>query len=221
MPTHYEPLESPVRNSLYKQNTNPGMNWFSRPANRFSPPTDPRFPFGLTTYRLTEHHTIGGMSRFLSHLNELQPELFVEMSPELGGELGIGNGDFVIVSTLRGAVEARALVSRRIRPLQVGGRTVHQVAIPFHFGYAGPLKGDVVNDLIGISGEPNVTIMETKALVCNIQPGKLPRGAAGKAFIDALTPPEDPVVEHPDQHLPGDPPHSKMGSEHGQQGQPS
>ena len=83
MPTHYEPLESPVKNALYSRDTNPVVNWFTRQENRFAPPGDPRFPFVLTTYRLTEHHTAGGMSRFLSHLAELQPELFAEMSPEL------------------------------------------------------------------------------------------------------------------------------------------
>ena len=83
MPTHYEPLESPVHNALYSRDTNPVVNWFTRQENRFAPPGDPRFPFVLTTYRLTEHHTAGGMSRFLSHLAELQPELFAEMSPEL------------------------------------------------------------------------------------------------------------------------------------------
>ena len=82
-PTHYEPLESPVSNELYSHDTNPAERWFARQENRFAPPGDPRFPYVLTTYRLTEHHTAGGMSRFLSHLSELQPEMFAEISPEL------------------------------------------------------------------------------------------------------------------------------------------
>ena len=82
-PTHYEPLESPVSNELYSRDTNPPEHWFPRRENRFAPPGDSRFPFVLTTYRLTEHHTAGGMSRFLSHLAELQPEMFAEISPEL------------------------------------------------------------------------------------------------------------------------------------------
>ncbi len=222
-PTHYEPLESPVRNQLYPRETNPGVNWFSRPDNRFSPPDDPRFPHVLTTYRLTEHHTTGAMSRFLPHLNELQPELFVEMSPELAGELGVENSDFVVIATLRGAVEARALVSRRTRPITVeGGRVVHQVAMPYHWGYAGPkgATGGIVNDLIAISGEPNVTIMESKALVCVIVPGRMPAGVAGHEFLEKISPPGDPVVQHPEQNLPGNPPRGRLGSEHGQQGQP-
>ena len=221
MPTHYEPLESPVRNLLYPRQTNPGVNWFSRPDNKFSPPDDPRFPYVLTTYRLTEHHTTGAMSRFLPHLNELQPELFVEMSPELADILGVNNADHVVVATLRGAVEARALVSRRTRPLTLdNGRTLHQVSIPWHWGYAGPGKGGVVNDLIAISGEPNVTIMESKALSCVIVPGKMPAGLAGHEFLERISPPGDPMLEHPEQ-LPRDYHYKgKLGSEHGQQGQP-
>ena len=221
MPTHYEPLESPVRNLLYPRQTNPGVNWFSRPDNKFSPPEDPRFPYVLTTYRLTEHHTTGAMSRFLPHLNELQPELFVEMSPELADNLGVNNADHVVVATLRGAVGARALVSRRTRPLTLdGGRTLHQVSISYHWGYAGPSKGGIVNDLIAISGEPNVTIMESKALSCVIVPGKMPAGLAGHEFIERISPPGDPLLEHPEQ-LPRDYHYKgKLGSEHGQQGQP-
>ena len=220
MPTHYEPLESPVHNALYPRETNPGVNWFSRFDNRFSPPADPRFPFALTTYRLTEHHTCGGMSRFLPHLNELQPALFVEMSVELGELLRVSNRDKVVIATLRGAIEARALVSRRMRPLQIDGRTIHQVALPFHWGYAGPVKGGIANDLLALSGEPNVTIMESKALTCNILPGPLPPGVDGLDFINRLNPPTDPVVQHPEQNPVGHPPVGKLGAEHGQQGQP-
>ena len=181
MPTHYEPLESPMRNALYSRDTNPVVNWFTRDENRFAPPGDTRFPFVLTTYRLTEHHTAGGMSRFLSHLAELQPEMFAEISPELAAELKIENGAYVCIVSLRGAVEARTLVTRRIRPLHLNGRTVHQIAVPFHFGSAGSVHGDAANDLIPISGEPNVTIMEAKAVACNIVPGRLPRGPAYKS----------------------------------------
>src|SRR5207249_3244551 len=134
--------------------------WFTRGENRFAPPGDARFPFVLTTYRLTEHHTAGGMSRFLSHLAELQPEMFAEISPELATQLKIDNGDYICVVTLRGAIEARALVSRRIRPLRINGKEVHQVALPYHYGTAGVVRGGAANDLLTVSGEPNVTIME-------------------------------------------------------------
>jgi formate dehydrogenase major subunit len=213
-PTHYEPLESPVRNLLYSRDTDPVVNWFTRPENRFASPGDPRFPFVLTTYRLTEHHTAGGMSRFLSHLAELQPEMFAEISPELAMELKIDNGDYVCIVTLRGAIESRALVSRRARPLQIDGKTVHQVAVPFHFGSAGPVRGAAANDLLPISGEPNVTIMESKALACNIVPGQLPRGPAFEDWLDRYVPRGGPPNLHPEQPPPGAPYDGKLTAGH-------
>ena len=198
-PTHYEPLESPVSNELYSRDTNPPEHWFPRSENRFAPPGDSRFPFVLTTYRLTEHHTAGGMSRFLSHLAELQPEMFAEMSPELARELKIRNGDYVCIVTLRSAIEARALVSRRIRPLHLNGRTLHQVALPYHYGTAGLVRGSAANDLLSISGEPNVTIMEAKACTCNIVPGRLPRGRAFAEFLNKYAPQTGPPVLHPEE----------------------
>ena len=125
----------------------------------------------LTTYRLTEHHTAGGMSRTLSHLAELQPELFCEISLELAQELKIEHGDWVTLVTARGAIEAHALFTSRIRPLKIGDRIVHQIGVPFHWGYNGLVKGDIANDLIAISEEPNVRIMETKGLLCNLLAG--------------------------------------------------
>jgi formate dehydrogenase major subunit len=199
LPTHYEPLESPLRNELYSRNTNPAEHWFARQENRFAPPGDPRFPYVLTTYRLTEHHTAGGMSRFLSHLSELQPEMFAEISPELACELEIGNGDYICIISLRSAIEARALVSRRIRPLHLNGKTLHQIAVPYHFGTAGLVHGGAANDLLTISGEPNVTIMEAKALTCNIVPGRLPRGPAFADFLDKYAPQTGPMIVHPEE----------------------
>jgi formate dehydrogenase major subunit len=198
-PTHYEPLESPVSNELYSHDTNPAEQWFARQENRFAPPGDARFPYVLTTYRLTEHHTAGGMSRFLSHLSELQPEMFAEISPELATQLKIDNGDYICVVTLRGAIEARALVSRRIRPLALNERTVHQVALPYHYGTAGLVRGGAANDLLPISGEPNVTIMEAKALTCNIVPGRLPRGPAFAEFLNKYAPQTGPTILHPEE----------------------
>ena len=194
-----------MRNALYSRDTNPVVNWFTRQENRFAPPGDPRFPFVLTTYRLTEHHTAGGMSRFLSHLAELQPELFAEMSPELARELKINNGEYVSIVSLRGGIEARALVSRRMRPMQLDGKTVHQIAMPFHFGSAGPVQGGATNDLVPISGEPNVTIMEAKACGVNIIPGRLPRGAAYKDWIKNYVPEGGPPNLHPEQPPPNGP----------------
>jgi formate dehydrogenase major subunit len=111
------------------------------------------------------------MTRNLSHLSELQPELFTEVSPELAEELGLEHGQWATISTPRASVQARVLITRRLRPLWIEGRRVHQVGLPYHWGYKGMSKGDVVNDLLVISEEPNVRIMETKALVCNLRPG--------------------------------------------------
>jgi formate dehydrogenase major subunit len=173
LPAHYEPLESLLSNPLYKQQTDPAAQKKERPDNPYAQsPADPRFPYVLTTYRLTEHHTAGGMTRTLSHLTELQPELFTEVSPELAEEARLEHGDWATITTPRAVIAARVLVTRRMRSLWVDGRRLHQVGLPYHWGYKGRAKGDVVNDLLAISEEPNVRIMETKALVCNIEPGR-------------------------------------------------
>jgi formate dehydrogenase major subunit len=170
LPTHYEPLESVVENPLYDPQVNPAAQKKERADNAYAKSFgDPRFPYVLTTYRLTEHHTAGGMTRTLSHLSELQPELFTEVSPELAEEIGLKHGDRAIISTPRAKVEARVLITRRMRPMWIDGRRIHQVGLPYHWGHKGVVKGDVVNDLLAISEEPNVRIMETKALVCNVE----------------------------------------------------
>jgi formate dehydrogenase major subunit len=173
LPTHYEPLESPIHNPLYKQQENPAAQKKQRPDNPYAnSPGDPRYPFVLSTYRLTEQHTAGGMTRTLSHLAELQPELFTEVSPELAAEIGLEHGGWATISTPRAKVEARVLITGRMRPVWIDGQRIHQVGLPYHWGYKGLATGDIVNDLLVISEEPNVRIMETKALVCNVRPGR-------------------------------------------------
>jgi formate dehydrogenase major subunit len=126
----------------------------------------------ITTYRLTEHHLSGVMSRNLPWLAELQPELFLEISPELAHEKGIANTDWVTVSTPRGVVHAKALVTRRMRPLHMGDQLVHQVGMPWHWGYQGVVTGDVVNNLSAMVADPNVSIHESKAFTCNVEKGR-------------------------------------------------
>ena len=169
LPTHYEPLESPVRNLLYKQQASPVLKLWRRLDNPIAAPGDPAYPHVLTTYRLTEHHLSGSMSRWLPWLAELQPELFVELSPELAGARGIQNLDVVKISTPRGAVRAKALVTRRMRPLKIDGKVVHQVGLPWHWGYQGLVTGDVVNNLTAMVGDPNVSIHESKAFICEVE----------------------------------------------------
>jgi formate dehydrogenase major subunit len=186
LPTHYEPLESLIHNPLYKQQENPAAQKKQRPDNPYAKsPGDSRFPYVLTTYRLTEQHTAGGMTRTLSHLAELQPELFTEISPELAHAIGLKHGEWATISTARAEVEAKVLVTRRMRPVMIDGKKVHQVGLPYHWGYKGVVKGDITNDLLVISEEPNVRIMETKALVCNVRPGRRSRGQSSQGLHTA------------------------------------
>jgi formate dehydrogenase major subunit len=176
LPTHYEPQESVMENPLYGRQCNPARIEWRRADNRYHRPfDDPRFPYAITTYRLTEHHTAGGMSRWLSWLSELQPELFCEVSPELAAEKGLTNGGWATVSTLRGEIECRVLVTERIRPLRMKRRIVHQIGLPYHWGSKGLARGDTVNDLISFVADPNVSIQESKALSGNIEPGRRSR----------------------------------------------
>src|SRR5689334_22715100 len=177
LPTHYEPLESVVKNALYGQQCNPARLEYRRADNRYHRAwDDPAYPFILTTFRLTEHHTAGGMSRWLWWLSELQPEMFVEISPELAMLRGIVHGGWVTVSTARGAIEARALVTQRVRPLQVRGRTVHTICVPWHWGTVGRTTGGSANELLAFVADPNVSIMESKALTADIRSGQRDRG---------------------------------------------
>jgi formate dehydrogenase major subunit len=187
LPAHYEPLESLIENPLYDQQTNPAADRKKRPDNPYAAQHDARFPFILTTYRLTEHHTAGGMSRHLSHLSELQPELFTEVSPELAAERGLRHGEWATIATARALIEARVLVTPRMRPLRIDGHDVHQVGLPYHWGYRGCVTADIVNDLLVISEEPNVRIMETKALTCNVFPGRRARGRRGLEQLKSQT----------------------------------
>lgn len=175
LPTHYEPWEAPIDNPLYRQGKNPVAKTFNVVGNKYIDPGDPNFPLIISTYRLTEHHLSGAMSRWLPWLASLQPELFIEMSPELAEERGVRNTEWVTVSTPRGAIEARALVTRRMRPFQIMGRTVHHVGMPWHWGYQGIVTGDVVNELSALVGDPNVTIHEGKAFMCQVVAGRRAR----------------------------------------------
>ncbi|HKN49123.1 MAG TPA: molybdopterin dinucleotide binding domain-containing protein, partial [Actinomycetota bacterium] len=188
MPTHYEPEESPFGNPLYHQDANPARQRFGRPGNRYArsgaTPGSGVYPFVVTTYRLTEHHTAGGMSRTLHHLSELQPEMFCEVSPALARFRGLADGGWATIITPRAAIEARVLVTERMAPLQVQGEAVHQVGLPYHWGTRGLVTGDSANDLAAIVLDPNVHIQESKAATCDIRPGRRPRGPALLALVE-------------------------------------
>jgi formate dehydrogenase major subunit len=169
LPTHYEPAESPVKNPLYGRQTSPVLKYWKHADNPLASVGDQRYPYVITTYRLTEHYLAGAMSRWNPWLTELMPELFIELSPELAAEKGIHNTDWVRISTPRGEIRAKALVTRRLRPFRIGGRVVHQVGMPWHWGWEGVVTGDVVNQLTALVGDPNVSIHEGKAFVCNVE----------------------------------------------------
>ena len=204
LPAHYEPEESPIRNPLYTQQANPVRQRYDRPGNRYAPsgdaPGSDVYPYVITTYRLTEHHTAGGMSRTLHLLSELQPEMFCEVHPDLARECQLSHGGWVTVVTPRSAIEARVMVTERLAPLQVQGRVIHQVGLPYHWGSKGLVTGDAANDLASIVLDPNVHIQESKASTCAIRPGRRPRGPALLSLVEeyrqrAGLPPDRPTPE--------------------------
>ncbi len=187
MPAHYEPEESPVSNPLYGQQHNPVRQILRHPDNLYQPSGDEPgaqvFPYVTTTYRLTEHHTAGGMSRFLPYLAELQPAFFCEVSPQLAAERELTHLGWATIITARSAIEARVLVTERMRPLLVRGRTLHQIGLPYHWGPNGLTTGDAANELAHLALDPNVHIQEVKAMACDIRPGRRPRGPDLRSLV--------------------------------------
>jgi len=171
-PEHYEPVESPLtENMLSKQMTNPAIKNFTGTDIKSDvlASADAKFPYVASTYRVTEHWQTGVMTRNTPWLLELQPKMFVELSPELAGEKSIKNGDLVEVSSVRGKVEAVAMVTRRIQPFKIGDKIVHQIGLPYCFGWSTPGVGDSANLLTPTVGDANTMIPETKAFMANIQ----------------------------------------------------
>ncbi|MBB5784045.1 formate dehydrogenase [Nonomuraea jabiensis] len=180
LPTHYEPQDSPVANPLYGHQRNPARKLYAHGDNRYQPSGDEPgasvYPYVVTTYRLTEHFTAGGMSRHTPYLAELQPEMFCEVSPELAAERGLVHGDWATIVTARNAIEARVMVTDRMPSLRLDGKVLHQIGLPFHYGPNGLARGDAANELSAISLDPNSHIQEVKALAADIRPGRRPRG---------------------------------------------
>ncbi len=183
LPTHYEPPESPIHNPLYRQQNNPSRRKLDHPANPINPSYSEVFPYVFTTYRLTEHHTAGAMSRTLPYLTELQPEPFCEVSRRLAEERGLTHGDWVTIVTARTAIEARVLVTDRMRSLRLGDRFVEHVGLPYHWGPNGLTTGDSPNDLVNVTMDPNVYIQD-KVGTCDIRPGRRPRGPALTSYVE-------------------------------------
>ena len=181
-PEHYEPLECPIeKNPMSGQMINPAIKLFKEGMDKFAS-CDPKYPFVCSTYRVTEHWQTGVLTRWLPWLIEAEPQLFVEMSLELGKLKGIKNGERVTVSTTRGQVEAVAIVTNRLKPFQVAGQTIHQIGLPYHFGWLHPKNGgDSANLLTPTVGDPNTMIPESKAFMANVTKlTKQPVPKAGK-----------------------------------------
>jgi formate dehydrogenase major subunit len=191
LPTHYEPHESPFENALYSQRANPRRQQNKELAeDPYNPvngePGAEIYPYVVTTYRLTEHHTAGGMTRSVPYLAELQPQMFCEVHPDLAREVGLEHGGWATIYTSRSAIEARVLVTDRMRPVRMDGREVHQVGLPYHWGKRGLVTGDSANDLAHMALDPNVHIQEVKAFTCGIRAGRRPRGAELPRFVAEL-----------------------------------
>ena len=165
-PEHYEPVESPASNLMSKVQNNPAVKI---PKNVSSDLV--KFPFIGTTYRMTEHWQTGGMTRSLPWLNELVPDMFVEISESLAKQKGIKKGDKVRVTTERGSIEAVTLITARLKPFNVEGKMIEQIGMPWHFGYAGLSTGDSANMLTPTVGCANTSIPEFKAFLCNLEKG--------------------------------------------------
>jgi formate dehydrogenase major subunit len=181
LPAHYEPAESPVRNRFYSQQENPATKKWERDDNPYHGAGDERYPYIVTTFRLTEHHTAGTPTRSVHTTAELQPEGFAEISPRLAHEKSIENLDWIVISTARGEIETRALITERIPTLNSNGKAIEQIGLPWHFGWEGYATGDIANVLAAIVGEPNTTIHEAKAFTANMRKGRIERarGAEG------------------------------------------
>lgn len=165
LPEHYEPWERPVDNIMSKQQGNPASKIW-RPQEQG---TADRFPIVASTYRVCEHWQGGQMTRNLPWLVEMMPEPFVEMSEELAAEKGIANGDKAIVESARGQVKVVAVVTKRFKPFQVNGTTVHQVGLVWHWGYTGLSTGDSANVLTPHIGDANTMIPEYKAFLVSVR----------------------------------------------------
>jgi len=171
LPEHYEPAETPLAvNPFSAQMSNPCMKMVhGSEYDVLCKNADPKYPIVLTTYCMTEHWCSGSETRNGPALLEAEPQQYVEMSPQLAAERGIKNGDVVDVVSMRGKVQAVAMVTVRIKPFQVMGKTVHLVGMPFAFGWTKPKCGDAVNRLTTSVGDPNTTIPEYKACLVNLK----------------------------------------------------
>ena len=172
-PEHYEPLESPIMENPLSARVRPPLLRYA-PKVDLPAKADPQFPIVCTTYRVTEHwHTV---TRMLPWNMELQPRVFVELSHELAKEKEIFTGERVMLKSSRGQLECTAVVTHRLKPLKITEQTVHQVGVPFHFGWRWPIGGteESANILVSTATDPVAEIPEYKAFMVSLS--KLEKG---------------------------------------------
>jgi len=165
---HYEPVESPVPNPLHpSHSTNPALQPFTTEFDTLGNAAD--YPIVCTTYRLTEHFHYWTKNN--KYNVQLQPEFFVEMPEQLAAEKGIASGDRVRVTSARGAIEGRAMVTRRIKPMRVSGRTVYQIGFPIHWGLLGEgeQRGSLANLVTPTVVDPNSFAPEYKGFLVKLE----------------------------------------------------
>jgi formate dehydrogenase major subunit len=170
-PEHYEPIESPIANPLHpKVSASPAAFLYDKVAgrpNRFGTVED--YPYVATSYRLTEHEHY--VTQHVEQLVALQPEAFVEIPAALARRKGIDTGDMVRVSSKRGKMEVRALVTKRLGALTIDGRETFQIGIPIHFGYVGIKTSEhwLANALTPFVGDATVRTPEFKSFLVNLE----------------------------------------------------
>jgi formate dehydrogenase major subunit len=165
---HYEPAESPIANPLHPaQSSNPAVKPFSTMHDVLGSAEE--YPIVCTTYRLTEHFHYWTKNN--PYNVQLQPDFFVEMPEELAREKGIANGELVRVTSARGSIEGRAMVTKRIRPMTVGGKTVYQIGFPIHWGFLGrgEQRGSLANLVTPTIVDPNSFAPEYKGFLVKVE----------------------------------------------------
>lgn len=169
-PEHYEPYENPISNAFSSIQLNPAVKFGEKEMNAQGDVSE--YPIVATTYRVSEHWQSGAMTRNIPWLAELMPHMYIEISEELSQEKGISSKDRVIVKTARGEIEAFAMITKRFKPYKLKDKTIHQIGMPWHFGYKGIATGATANRLTPHIGDANTTIPEYKAFLCDVRRAK-------------------------------------------------
>jgi len=170
IPAHYEPMESPVDNPMYSQQSNPTVNVLKH--EEFQKFGDrEKYPHVLTTYMVTEQFLSGGKTRNTPQLNELMPSNFAEISRNLAKKIGVKSGDPLVISSARGEATIEAMVTDRIRTLIVDGKEVEIIGVPWGWGFKGLSQGTSINMVTNTAYEPNTGTPEYKACAVNVTKG--------------------------------------------------